>query len=451
MVQFDLTRKDTICALATPLAPSAIAVIRASGSRATAVRQTIFKPYRGQQRPFIQTLGQVVDSSTDEVIDEALCTAFPEGKSYTGEDSFELSIHGNPQMARRILLLLEKQGCRPAEPGEFTLRAYLTGRMDLSAAEAVHDLVEARSERASRQALLHVQGGLRGRTEELRQTIIDVLAELEARLDFPEEPLGSARTDALEARLSAAESHLSSLLQSAAFGQRQREGARVVLVGRPNVGKSTLLNKLYGEDRALVFDQPGTTRDALEVEVALGGHHVVLVDVAGLRSTEDIDPVEALGIQRVKDELSRASVALFLRDAPECHEKMDAEIRAQIPSHVTVLEVETKEDTPGSAVLPLAISAHTGQGINALLSKLSDSLFSEGTDDVVLTRERHRAWISASRDATREAIQALRFDLPHEVICGELRSAATSLDALLGVDTNADVLETIFSRFCIGK
>lgn len=451
MTRFDLARIDTIAALATAPAPAAIAVIRASGPNADAIRARIFRPHRGPQRPFVQTLGNVVDPSDDVVIDEGLCTAFPDRRSYTGEPSFELSVHGSPVTVRRILGILEAAGCRPAEPGEFTLRAYLAGRMDLSSAEAVHDLVQARSERAARQALLHVQGGLRDRTEALRSTIVDVLAELEARLDFPDEPLGGAESRRLEAELRTAEQALAGLLSSAAFGQRQREGARVVLVGRPNVGKSTLLNALYGERRALVFDQPGTTRDALEVELSVDGHRLVLVDVAGLRATENIDPVEALGIARVKEELHRATAALFLRDAPEANTHTDDALRAQIPPHVSVLEVETKIDLVDRPVLTVAISAATGAGLDELRARLGALVFVDSTDDVVLTRDRHRVTVEQSHAATREAIAALNSGLPHEIVCGELRRAAGGLDALLGADTNEDVLETIFSRFCIGK
>ena len=451
MVQFDLTRRDTIFALATAPAPAAISVIRVSGPQADGVREQLFCPKSGLvQRPFVLTLGVVVDSA-GEVVDEGLCAAFPEAKSYTGENSFELSVHGSPVIVRRVMGILRGLGCRPAQPGEFTLRAYLTGRMDLSSAEAVHDLIEARSDRAARQALLHVQGGLKFRAEALRSTIVDVLAELEARLDFPEDSLGEAETHRLQTSLSEAERELSLLLASAAFGRRQREGARVVLVGRPNAGKSTLLNVLYGEERALVFDVPGTTRDALEVDIELEGQRIVLVDVAGLRSVEGIDPVEALGIARVKEELGRASGAIFLRDAPQTHLELDAAIRRQIPEHVQVLEVETKLDITQAPSLEIAISAHTGEGLDVLKRQLSQMLFSENTDEVILTRERHRAWVEESRDATREAIDVLKKNIPQEVACAELRRAASGLDALLGSDTGEDVLETIFNRFCIGK
>lgn len=451
MAQFDLTRSDTIVALATAPTPSALAVIRVSGPRADELRQAVFRPRKGRQRPFVQTLGAVVADADEGLIDEGLCTAFPAGRSYTGEPSFELSVHGGRVVVQRVLGRVEALGARPAEPGEFTLRAYLSGRMDLSAAEAVHDLVEAGSERAARQALMHLQGELKARVEGLRVAIVDALAELEARLDFPEEALAEADTRGLRDRLVDAEARLDRLVGSAAFGQRQREGARVVLVGRPNVGKSTLLNTLYGEARALVFDAPGTTRDALEVELGLDGYRVMLVDVAGLRETEGVDPVEALGIERVKEELQRASAALFLRDEPAHHADADARIRSQIPGHVPVVEVETKVDARPQPTLALAVSAHTGTGMDALRTALMAVLFDDSTEEVVLTRERHRVAIEASRDATREALDALVAGHPDEVVCGELRRAVSGLDTLLGADVNADVLETIFRRFCIGK
>ena len=187
------------------------------------------------------------------------------------------------------------------------------------------------------------------------------------------------------------------------------------------------------------------------MELTLRGHRVVLVDVAGLRATDDLDPVEALGIARVSEELRRASCALFLRDDPERHADADAAIRARIPAHVAVVEVQTKCDLVETASLDVAISAVTGEGLDRLQTKLGEVLFAHSTDDVVLTRDRHRVWVEQSRDATREAIDALRVDLPHEVVCGELRRAASGLDALLGADTSGDVLETIFQRFCIGK
>ncbi|MBX2812596.1 MAG: tRNA uridine-5-carboxymethylaminomethyl(34) synthesis GTPase MnmE [Myxococcales bacterium] len=451
MASFDLHRVDTITALATAPAPSALAIIRVSGPKAHAIRQQIFVPRREKQSFFIQTLGEIVHpQSSHEVIDEAMCTAFPGPKSYTGEDSFELSLHGNPYLVGQVLAALESLGCRPAEAGEFTLRAYLTGRMDLSSAEAVHDLVKARSERAARQALIHLQGGLQTQVQALRSVIINVLAELEARLDFPEELLGDSRTLHGLRELSAAEAQLTQLLSSASYGQRQREGARVVLLGRPNVGKSTLLNTLYGEERALVFELPGTTRDVLEVELEIDGYHFLLVDVAGLRTASDVDPVEALGMGRVVDELKRASCVLFLRDCPKDNQLEDEAIRKSIPDHVVVIEVETKADK-NQPQLPLAISAVTGVGIEDLKAQLRNQLYEESTNEVLLTRERHRVHVLQSRDATRDAIQAIQNHMPHEIVCGELRRASQGLDDLMGSNISEDVLETIFSRFCIGK
>lgn len=462
MSGFDLERTDTICAPATATGTAAIAVVRVSGQGAEQVLARVFEKKRpGPHRPFVATLGYVLDASsgdkTSAVLDEALCVRFPDKKSYTGEPSFELSLHGGRSRVQSVLRSLVAAGCRLAEPGELTLRAVLTGKLDLTEAEAVEDLVKARTDEAARAALLQLKGALGDRLTPLRETLVDVLAELEARLDFPDEDLGDTETAALTRRLDDALQSAGRLLRSATLGRRLTEGARVVLFGLPNAGKSTLLNALLGEERALVHDTPGTTRDVLEAELSFGGVPAILVDVAGVREGTDIHPVEALGIARAKRELERADVQLLVVDASQPSAEEDAAALAK-GARDDALLLFTKTDLlerpraqPHDALL---VSAKSGAGLAALREKLQEQLIGgddSALDEVLLTRERQRTEVEALHDGLAEASRALRSGEPHEVVASELRRAGAALDRLFGRSLTEDVLEVIFSRFCIGK
>lgn len=448
-MSFDLGRKDTICALATASAPAALAVIRVSGARAEDVRARVFRPRRGAQRPFVATLGDVVDVAGD-VIDEAVCTAFPAGKSYTGEASFELSVHGSPLRVRATLRALVDAGCRLAEPGEMTLRAVLTGRMDLCAAEAVDDVVHAKTDAAARAALRALKGGLQEKLDPVREALVDALAEIEARLDFPDEDLGPARIEEIVASLEEARAVLARLLQGSRWGRRLHEGARVVLYGPPNAGKSTLLNTLLGEERALVHDEPGTTRDVIEAPFELAGVAVTLVDVAGIRPLDEAGEVERLGILRAQGERGRADIVVALIPATET----DAAARVRsLQGHVAVL---TKADL-APAALPdddlVLVSARTGLGVEALRARLT-ALLTEGRlddEEAVLMRERQVEEVRSAHEALQAAAHALGDGREGEVVASELRHGARALDRLVGRDIDSDVLDRIFSRFCIGK
>lgn len=464
MSGFDLERTDTICAPATATGTAAIAVVRVSGQGAEQVLARVFEKKRpGPHRPFVATLGYVLDASsghgdkTRAVLDEALCVRFPDKRSYTGEPSFELSLHGGRSRVQSVLRSLVAAGCRLAEPGELTLRAVLTGKLDLTEAEAVEDLVKARTDEAARAALLQLRGALGDRLTPLRETLVDVLAELEARLDFPDEDLGDTETAALTRRLDEALESAGRLLRSATLGRRLTEGARVVLFGLPNAGKSTLLNALVGEERALVHDTPGTTRDVLEAELSFGGVPAILVDVAGVREGKDIHPVEALGIARAKRELERADVQVLVVDASQPTADEDAAALAK-GARDNALLLFTKTDLlerqrPRSQDA-LLVSAKSGDGLAALREQLRDKLVGDddsALDEVLLTRERQRVEVEALHDGLAEASRALRSGEPHEVVASELRRAGAALDRLFGRSLTEDVLEVIFSRFCIGK
>jgi tRNA modification GTPase len=443
-MSFDLQRKDTVCAVATSPGKSAIAIVRVSGPRADAVREVVFRPRRGAQRAFVVTRGDVVDARG--VIDDALCTSFPAGKSYTGEPSFELSLHGSPVAVKATLAALLAAGCRPAEPGELTLRAHLSGRMTLAEAEAVEDVIDARTDAALRAAQRALHGAVGSAVEAPRSCIVDVLAELEARLDFPDEDLGEARGEALARALEEAEASLRALVLGAARADRLRRGARVVLFGAPNAGKSTLLNALAGEERALVHDEPGTTRDVIEVALEIDDVEVTLVDVAGVRDAAMAGAVERAGIARARAEAERADLVLVVEAA-------DAPVPVSVHTQAPVVRVSTKADLAASAPGALAVCAPRGDGLAALRAAISLHVTGGGAahTDVLLLRERQVRAVADAADAVARARAALTSRVPHEMIASELRLGVGALDRLLGKDVSVDVLDAIFTRFCIGK
>jgi tRNA modification GTPase len=450
---FDLARHDTICALATAPGAGALSVVRVSGKDSHAVLARVFRARsKKEPRDFVATFGEVVrdDGESIGVVDEAVCVRYPFGKSYTGEAAFELSVHGGTSRAQATLKALVDAGCRLAEPGEFTLRAVLTGRMDLTAAEAVIDVVHARSDEAAATALRALQGELGARLTDVRTRLVGVLAELEARLDFPDEELPESSRDACVDDLEKAHAELTRLVDSGARGRRLVEGARVVLFGVPNAGKSTLFNALVGEERALVHDKAGTTRDVLEAERVLAGIPVVFVDVAGVREGPGLDPVEQMGIARAERELSRADLVLALDDGEHATTR-------RFSDDTRVIRVRSKGDLMhalGTPAAPgaLVVSAKTGAGQAGLEDAIVAALGGHfHHDEAMLTRKRQIEEVSRAAAAVRSGIDALTASRPFEVVASELRVAGGALDRVLGRDLDEDVLDEIFRRFCIGK
>jgi tRNA modification GTPase len=446
----DLERRDTICALATPPGRGALAVVRVSGPRAFGLRDEVFRPRRARvPRAATAVLGDVVCPQKRTVLDEALCTSFFAPRSFTGEDLVEFTLHGSPLVVELVLSALVHAGCRPAAPGEFTLRAVLTGRMDLAAAEAVETVIGARSVAALHAAQRALRGGLAEALSLPRGALVDVLAELEARLDFPDEPLGGADRDRLGALLVTARESVARLLAAAPRGRRLVEGARVVLYGPPNAGKSTLLNTLVGYERALVHEQPGTTRDVIEAHGELSGVDCVFVDVAGIREDDDgvpLHPVEKAGVQRAHREVARADIVVVLAppEAPF--------LSVDVP--VPVLKVRSKADLGAVAGdADLVVSAATGVGIEVLRRRLAALLGDAGVvdDEAVVQTARQQRALQEAADALVGGLEAWHAFLPDEVTCSELRRAARALDAVVGRDVSVDVLDLVFSRFCIGK
>ncbi len=453
---------DTIAARATPQGVGAVAVVRLSGPRALDILEAMTPDRDGPPEERRATLARIRDPESGELLDRAVVTVYRGPESYTGEDVVEISGHGGYLAPELVLDACLAAGARTAEPGEFTRRAYLNGKMDLVQAEAVLDLVEGRNRALHGAALHQLERGLSARIGDLRESLVRLEALLTHHIDFPEEdeppvPLGRVVEAAGDV-----EERLARLLETAPEGELLREGAVTVLAGRPNSGKSSLFNALLGRERAIVTEVPGTTRDALESVVSLEGFPFRLVDTAGLRDAGD--EVERIGIEVARRYLEGADVVLFCAEAGR--ELGDDERRFVAGMDgVPVVLLRTKVDRTGegagaaagaaAAEAEIATSVETGAGL-AELRKLLPSLVYRGlvraeADAPVVTRRRQVRKLEAALDEVRAFGRALRDGVPPEVASTHLRPAETALEELLGVISPDDVLERVFRDFCIGK
>jgi tRNA modification GTPase len=398
--------------------------------------------------------GYVVDPASGERVDEALLLLMRAPRSFTREDVVEFHCHGGLEAVRRVQELVGAAGARPAGPGEFSQRAFLNGRLDLTRAEAIVEMINARSRRAAALAMAGLDGGLQQRIAALRQRLLDPLAELEARLDFEDDlpPLDPA---AVTAALREVRDELGQLVREARQGQLLREGLRVAIVGRPNVGKSSLLNRLSRRDRAIVTDLPGTTRDLLESELVLDGVPLTLLDTAGIRPSDD--PVERLGIARSKEALAAADAVLLLFDLGAGWTAADAELRSLVPEGVPLLVVGNKADlapapSPAPSPADVAISACTGDGVEGLVGLL---LARCGATDLgglqVALNARQRDLAATAATALERSLEAASDGLPWDFWTIDLRQAVRSLGEITGEEVSEAVLDRVFARFCIGK
>ena len=433
--------RDTIAAVATPPGRGGIGIVRISGPRA----QNIAEQVAGcVPRPRVATLAGFKDKH-GAPIDEGIALYFPGPDSYTGEDVVELQGHGGPVVMGMLLSACLDAGARIAEPGEFTRRAFLEGRLDLAQAEAVADLIDASSQEAARSALRSLTGEFSAAIEALRSELVELRALTEAQLDFPEEEVDALHRDAAVERLSRVRTALEDVLARSQQGSLLRSGVQVVLAGPPNVGKSSLLNRLAGEERAIVTPIAGTTRDALREVIQIEGVAAVLVDTAGLR--DSADEIEKLGMARTRSELERADVVLAVHDATD-----PARSLTGVPRGVARIDVYNKVDLSPGFVPPagaLALSAKTGTGLPALREAIVQAAGWLATgESVFLARERHlRALSAAKAHLARAGAEEGRWELFAE----ELRLAHQELSSITGAFTSDDLLGEIFSRFCIGK
>jgi tRNA modification GTPase len=446
--------EDTIAAIATPPGRGAVAVLRVSGPEALGVVSRLAGGALPADAPRTARLLALRDPAGGELLDRALVTVFPAPASYTGENVVELHTHGGPLAPQLVLAALVRAGARPAEPGEFTRRAYLNGKLDLLQAEAVLDLIDGRSPALHRTAIHQLEGGLSRRIDALRESLLSAEALLVHAIDFPEEDDPPVPPGRILAATREVRAQIDAFLRKAPEGELLRDGALVVLAGKPNSGKSSLFNALLGRQRAIVTPHPGTTRDALEAELTIGEYPFRLVDTAGLRRTHDV--VEGLGIEVARRYLDAAQLVLFCVEAGREPDAEEREFLDGLPPGRVVL-VRTKADlvTPAAPEDGHAISALSDTGLAELRERLLAAAFggllSDAAETPLVTRARQRRALEEAAGEVDLFMDAWERGVPAEFSATHLRSAALALEALVGALTPDDVLGAVFSAFCVGK
>ena len=457
-------REDTIAAIATPGSGSGIGVIRISGENAIEVADKIFQPKNRNKRlpeqpTYTIHYGNIVDG--DKLLDEVIVLLMRGPHSYTAEDTVEIDCHGGTFVMRKILELVIRNGARPAEPGEFTKRAFLNGRIDLSQAEAVMDVIEAKNNYALQSSLGQLKGSLLEMIREMREKILYEIAYIESALDDPEHISLDGYPVELGKKVDNLLKIAGDLLKSSQNGRVLREGIRTVIVGKPNAGKSSLMNVLVGSNRAIVTDMAGTTRDILEEEIQLKGLNLNIVDRAGIRKTDD--PVEKIGVERAKKAMLDADLILYVVDSSADLDENDEEIisflqdqnaiillnKADLPSALTVEKMQERLQKP-----TVSISAREETGMDEL-SDLIEHMFLSGeisfNDQVYLTNMRHQAAMEQVQSSLMKVKESISLGMPEDFFSIDLMDAYEALGSIIGESVGEDLVNEIFSKFCMGK
>ena len=455
---------DTIAATATAMGSAGIGIIRISGPEAFAVLEKVFRPKNekkvmSEQPGYTVHYGMAVDG--DQVLDEVLVMLMRGPHSYTAEDTAEIDCHGGRLVMQKILEAVLKHGARAAEPGEFTKRAFLNGRMDLSQAEAVMDLIQSKNEMALKSSLAQLKGTVRQEIEKLRAQILYEMAFVEAALDDPEHISLDGYSDELLTKVCKIAAEVEKLLKSSESGRMLKEGIKTVILGKPNAGKSSLLNVLLGEERAIVTEIAGTTRDVLEEQLQLGEVSLQLLDTAGIRSTEDV--VEQIGVERARKQAEDADLILYVADSSRALDESDGEIlkllgdkKALVLLNKSDLEPvitpEMMREKTGHPVL--VISAKEGEGIQELEEKIR-SLFFQGevdfNDEVLITNLRQKQALADAANSLTMVIESIENEMPEDFFTIDLKDAYTSLGFIIGEEIGDDLANEIFGKFCMGK
>ena len=455
---------DTIAAIATPLGEGGVGIVRVSGPNSLHIMKSIYRECPDEVLPRHVYYGHAIDK-TGTVIDDMVVIYMKAPHTFTGDDVVEFQAHGSNVSLKLILRSIIAAGARLADPGEFTKNAFLNGRLDLSQAEAVIDLIKARSEKPLSIASEQLNGSLGQEIIDIRNHIKDVLAQMAVNIDFPDEDIEQVSYDEFLAELMKQQGRLGKLIKSAEFGKLAREGIKLALVGRTNVGKSSLMNGLLGEDRAIVTNIPGTTRDTIEESATIGGYPIVIVDTAGIRDTDDV--IEQIGIERSKSQIDIADLVVMVIDGSGCLEDEDFEIAQHIEGK-QVLLVINKED------LGINISESEFERIKSILNckgvvyttvktiegigrvrEAIENIFTEGfvksDGGNIVTNERHKEALVRASESLTQGIELLEMCEPLEIAEIEARDAFQILGEIIGETANEEILDTVFSKFCLGK
>ncbi len=456
-------KEDTIAAIATPAGEGGVGIVRVSGPDAERIAAALFVRAEGKNgnlKSHMLHYGTIRDPKSDKILDQVLLTIMRRPRSYTGEDVVEVHCHGGVFVVHRILGLVLAQGVRHAEPGEFTKRAFLNGRLDLAQAEAVLDLIAARTEKGADLALSQIKGELSNWIGDLREQLLDILAQVEAAIDFPEEEIELLERPALVAKIDALRDKITIITGTYEWGRLFREGAKVCICGRPNVGKSSLFNALLGEERVIVTPIPGTTRDVIEESINLDGLPIVLWDTAGIRDTAD--QVEQIGVDLSREHLEKSEAAVVVLDGSASLTDEDIIFLSSTTKKmgliaINKIDLEQRVDRDQLRQIVgdkkiVTVSATLGHGLQELRKSLRELiLHTDMEPPFVLTNLRHKSALLCGEQALADAGLALEETQPPELVAVALQQARESLEEVVGVIQKDDVLELIFSKFCIGK
>lgn len=454
---------DTIAAISTAVGEGGIAVVRVSGDKAKEYVNNIFESKTGKSvldmKTYTMRYGYIIDEDKNH-IDEVIVSFMKGPRSFTAEDVIEISGHGGVVATNRILEAVIKQGARVAEPGEFTKRAFLNGRIDLSQAEAVIDIINAKTDLSMKSAMLQSEGAISKEIRELREGLISIIAHIEATVDYPEDDLEEVTAEASIPQLEEINKEVKRLIDTSEEGKILREGLSTVIVGKPNVGKSSLLNTLTRENRAIVTDIPGTTRDVIEEYINISGVPIKIIDTAGIRETDDV--VEKIGVERSKERIDMADLVILMLDSNRGLNEEDKEIINYIrdKKYMVLLNKSDLETNITKRDLEFlncnnvySISAKTGEGVDEVKAAIKNMFFKGeiSTDNVIITNTRHKEALFRTYESIKSAIDTLKHTLAIDLASIDIRNAWTFLGDITGDTLEENIIDKIFKDFCLGK
>ncbi|WP_373897211.1 tRNA uridine-5-carboxymethylaminomethyl(34) synthesis GTPase MnmE [Haloimpatiens sp. FM7315] len=455
---------DTIAAVSTSLGEGGISIIRVSGDKALEVVARVFKGKNNREikdiKSYSMRYGFIIDKIKDEVIDEVIVSYMKGPKSFTAEDTVEINCHGGVVATNKVLNEVIKSGARLAEPGEFTKRAFLNGRIDLSQAEAVIDIIRAKTDLSMKSAIKQSQGKISKEIDNMRQELLAFIAHIEATVDYPEDDLEEVTSMKVKCKLKGIIDKIDRLLSTADEGKMLKEGIKIVIVGKPNVGKSSLLNALLDEKRAIVTDVPGTTRDVIEEYINIEGIPVKLIDTAGIRETENV--VEKIGVEKSKEKIEEADLIILMLDLSRNLDKEDQEIIEYIKNRKYIVllnksdlhrNIESNELNELESKFLIDVSVKTGEGLEEIKNCIKD-LFFKGeikTEDIYITNNRHKEVLIRARESLSSAVDTLLHVEAIDLASIDIRNAWSSLGEITGDTVEENIIDKIFSEFCLGK